>query len=120
MARVDFGSAENLIRIGLLATFVAIMLLMGAAFAEIAKLSFWMALIILLLETFKLPSVPASNAAIAQLILSATMVAGGVKGLASSLGRTFTEYHIFLIVFIIGTLIMLYGAYKKLCPAAAK
>jgi len=37
--------------------------------------------------------------------------------LFSSLGKTFTEYHIFLIVFIIGTLIMLYGSYKKLGSA---
>ena len=120
MTKVDFGSAENLVRIGLLVIFVAIMLLTGAAFAEIAKMSFWMTMVILFLETFKLPSVSASNAAVAELILSATMVAGGIKGLTSSLGKTFTEYHIFLLMFIIGSLIMVYGAYKKLCPADNK
>ena len=116
MKKVDFGSAENLVRIGLLTTFVAITFLMAAAFAETAKLFFWVALIILFFETFKLPSVSASNAAVAQMILSITMVAAGVKGLFSALGKTFTEHHIFLIMFIIGALIMLYGAYKKLCP----
>lgn len=118
MAKVDFGSAENLIRIGLVLTFVAITLLTGTAFAEAARTFFWVALIILFLETFKLPSVSASNAAVAEMILTVTMVVAGGRGLFSSLGKTFTEYHIFLIMFIIGTLIMLYGTYKKLCPAA--
>ena len=114
MEKVDFGSAQNLVRIGTLLTFVAITFLMGSVFTEPVKMYFWMLLIILFFETFKLPSVSPSNAAIAQLILSATMVIGGGKGLISSLGRTFAEYHIFLILFIIGTLITLYGAYKKL------
>ena len=114
MTKVDFGSAENLVRIGLLLTFLAITLLMGTAFAEVAKVIFWLALIVLFFETFKLPSVSASNAAVAEIILTVTMVVAGVRGLFSSLGKTFTEYHIFLIVFIIGTLIMLYGSYKKL------
>lgn len=114
MAKVDFGSAENLVRIGLLLTFVAITFLTGTAFAEAMKMFFWMALIILFLETFKLPSVSTENAAVAQIILTMTLVVAGVRGLFTSLGKTFTEYHIFLIVFIIGTLIMLYGSYKKL------
>ena len=118
MTKVDFGSAENLVRIGLLLTFVAITFLTGTAFAEAVKMFFWMALVILFLEMFKLPSVSAENAAVAQLILIVTMVVAGARGLFSSLGKTFTEYHIFLIVFIIGTLIMFYGSYKKLCPAA--
>lgn len=118
MTKVDFGSAENLVRIGLLLTFVAITFLTGTVFVEAMKMFFWMALIILFLETFKLPSVSIENAAVAQIILTATLVVAGAKGLFSSLGKTFTEYHIFLIVFIIGTLIMLYGSYKKLCSAA--
>jgi len=117
MTKVDFGSAENLVRIGLLLTFLAITLLMGTAFAEVAKMILWLALIVLFFETFKLPSVSASNAAVAEIILTVTMVVAGVRGLFSSLGKTFTEYHIFLIVFIIGTLIMLYGSYKKLGSA---
>jgi hypothetical protein len=120
MNKVDLGSAENLVRIGLVLTFVAITLLTGTAFAEAAKTFFWMALIILFLETFKFPSVSTVNAAVAELILSITMVVAGARGLFSSLGKTFTEYHIFLILFIIGTLIMLYGAYKKLSPATTK
>lgn len=118
MTKVDFGSAENLIRIGLLLTFIAIAFLTGTAFAEAVKLFFWMALIILFLETFKLPSVSTANAAVAQIILTLTMAVAGARGLFSSLGKTFTEYHIFLILFIIGTLIMLYGSYKKLFSAA--
>lgn len=120
MTKVDFGSAENLVRIGLLLTFVAMTFLTGTAFAEAVRMFFWMALFILFLETFKLPSVSASNAAIAEIILTVTMVVAGARGLFSSLGKTFTEYHIFLIVFIIGTLIMLYGSYKKLNSAADK
>lgn len=120
MTKVDFGSPENLVRIGLLLTFSAITFLTGAAFAETDKMFFWMALIILFLETFKLPSVSASNAAAAEMILIITMAVAGVKGLFSALGKTFTEHHIFLIMFIIGTLIMLYGAYKKLCFANTK
>lgn len=119
MAKVDFGSAENLVRIGLLLTLVAITFLTGTSFTEPVKMYFWIVLIILFFETFKLPSVSPSNAAIAELLLSATMIIGGGKGLFSSLGRTFTEYHIFLILFIIGTLITLYGAYKKLCAASS-
>jgi hypothetical protein len=118
--KVEFGSAENLVRIGLLLTFVATTFLTGSASAEIEKMFFWMALIILFLETFKFPSVSTLNAATAQIILTITMAVGGAKGLFSSLGKTFTEHHIFLIMFIIGALIMLYGAYKKLCPATAK
>lgn len=119
MAKVDLGSAENLVRIGLFLTFTAITFLTGSAFNESVKMYFWIVLIILFFETFKFPSVLPSNAAIAQIILSATMVIGGGKGLFSSLGRTFAEYHIFLILFIIGTLISLYGAYKKLCTASS-
>jgi hypothetical protein len=118
MTKVDFGSAENLVRIGLLLTFVAMTFLTGTAFGEVVKMFFWMALIILFLETFKLPSVSAVNAAVAELIMTITMAVAGARGLFSSLGKTFTEYHIFLIVFIIGTLIMLYGSYKKLFSAA--
>lgn len=117
MTKVDFGSAENLIRIGLLLTFVAITFLTGTSSAEAMKMFFWMTLIVLFLETFKLPSVSTENAAVAQIILTVTMVVAGARGLFSSLGKTFTEYHIFLIVFIIGTLIMLYGSYKKLGSA---
>src|SRR5665811_870320 len=117
MTKVDFGSAENLVRIGLLLTFVAITFLTGTSSAEAMKMFFWMTLIVLFLETFKLPSVSTENAAVAQIILTVTMVVAGARGLFSSLGKTFTEYHIFLIVFIIGTLIMLYGSYKKLGSA---
>lgn len=120
MNKVDFGSAENLVRIGLVLTFVAITLLTGTAFAEAAKTFFWIALIILFLETFKLPSVSTSNAAVAEIILTVTMVFAGGRGLFSSVGKTFTEYHIFLIMFIIGTLVMLYGSYKKLFSANSK
>ena len=116
MTKIDFGSAENLVRIGLLLALVAITFLTGASFAEADKMLFWMALVILFLITIKLPSVSASNAAVAEMILSVTMTVAGAKGLFSSLGKTFTEHHIFLIMFIIGALIMLYGAYKKLCP----
>jgi hypothetical protein len=118
MTKVDFGSAENLVRIGLLFTFVAITLLTGTALVEAVKMFFWMALIILFLETFRSPSISTMNAAIAEMILSITMVIAGARGLFSSLGKTFTEYHIFLILFIIGSLIMLYGSYKKLSPPA--
>ena len=114
MEKIDFGSAQNLVRIGILLTLVAITFLMGTAFTEPVRMYFWMLLIILFFESFKLPSVSPSNAAVAQLILSATMVIGGGKGLFSSVGKTFAEYHIFLILFIIGAFIMLYGAYKKL------
>jgi hypothetical protein len=117
MTKVDFGSAENLVRIGLLLTFVAITFLTGTSSPEAMKMFFWMTLIVLFLETFKLPSVSTENAAVAQIILTVTMVVAGARGLFSSLGKTFTEYHIFLIVFIIGTLIMLYGSYKKLGSA---
>ena len=117
MTKVDFGSAENLVRIGLLLTFVAITFLTGTSSAEAMKMFFWMTLIVLFLETFKLPSVSTENAAVAQIILTVTMVVAGARGLFSSLGKTFTEYHIFLIMFIIGTLIMLYGSYKKLGSA---
>ncbi len=120
MTKVDFGSAENLVRIGLLLTLVALTFLTGTAFAEAAKMFFWMVLIILFFETFKFSSVSTVNAAIAEMLLSITMVVAGARGLFSSLGKTFTEYHIFLILFIIGTLIMLYGSYKKLSPAATK
>jgi len=96
---------------------VAITFLTGTSSAEAMKMFFWMTLIVLFLETFKLPSVSTENAAVAQIILTVTMVVAGARGLFSSLGKTFTEYHIFLIVFIIGTLIMLYGSYKKLGSA---
>ena len=119
MEKIDFGSKENLVRIGVLLTFVAITFLMGTAFTEPVRMYFWMLLIILFFETFKLPTVSPSNAAIAQVILSATMVIGGGKGLFSSVGKTFNEYHIFLILFIIGAMITLFGAYKKSCAAGS-
>ncbi len=114
MAKLDFGSAENLIRIGLVLSFVAITLLTGTSFAEAAKTYFWIALIILFFETFKLPSVSVTNGAIAEIILSIAMGTAAIKGLFASVGKTFTEYHIFLIMFIIGVLVIIYGAYKKL------
>ena len=117
MAIENVGSAENMVRIGLLFIMLAIIFLVGSAFGEAAKLFFWMALIVLFFETFKLPSVTGRNAAIAQAILSTTMVIGGIKGLLSSLGKTFTEYHIFLILLIISALLILVGAYKKLAAA---
>jgi len=114
MAKVDFGSAENLVRIGLALIFVSIALLQGAVFGEATSMFFWIALIILFLETFKLPSVSVSNAAVAEMILSATMVVGSGRGLIMSMGKTFAAYHFYLIMFIIGALIIGYAAYKRL------
>ena len=114
MAIEKVGSAENMVRIGVVFILLAIIFLLGSAFSEAAKLFFWMALIILFFETFKLPSVTSRNAAFTQAILSTTMVIGAIKGLLSSLGKTFTEYHIFLILLIVSALLVLVGAYKKL------
>lgn len=120
MAKIDFGAAENLVRIGLLLAFTAIIFLLNTSFDEAAKMFFWVALIVLFLETFKLASVPTANAALAQILLSVTMIIASGKGLYSAMGKTFTEYHITLILFIIGGLIILYGAYKKLDAANGK
>ncbi len=119
MAKVNFGSAENLIRIGLLLSFVAITLMSKLVHVVTANMFFWMILIILFIETFKLPSISALNALVAEMILTLAMAITGIKILISSFGRNFTEHHTILIVFILGTLIMLFGLYKKL-PAAAK
>jgi len=116
MAKENFGSAEDLMRIGLALIFVSIALLQGAVFGEATSMYFWMALIILFFETFKLPSVSASNAAIAEAILSATMVVGSGRGLILSMGKTFAAYHFYLIMFIIGALVIGYAAYKRLYP----
>jgi len=114
MAKVEFGSAENLVRIGLALVFVSIALLQGAVFGESALMYFWITLAILFLETFKLPSLSASNAAIAEMILALTMVVGSARGLILSIGKTFASYHFYLIMFIIGALIIVYAAYKRL------
>ena len=120
MAKADFGSAENLARIGLFLIFAATALLQGTFFGEAAKMFFWMALLILFFETFKLPSVSASNAAIAEMILSATMVVGGVRGMILTMGKNFAAYHIFLIIFILGAVTICFAAYKRLYPANSK
>ena len=116
MATVDFGSAENLVRIGLGLVFAAIALLQGAFLGEAATMFLWMALAILFFETFRLPSVSVSNAAMAELIFAVAMVAGGIKGLILSMGKSFAANHFFLIVFIIGAAIICFSAYKRLCP----
>jgi hypothetical protein len=91
MNKVDFGRAENLVRSGLLPTFVAITLMTGTAFAEAAKTIFWMTLVILFPETYKFSSASTANAAVAELKLTATMVVTGDRDLFFSLGKTFTE-----------------------------
>ena len=116
MAKVDFGSAENLVRIGLGLVFAAFALLQGALLGESATMFLWMALAILFFETFKLPLVSASNAAIAELIFAVAMVVGGIKGLILSFGKSFAANHFFLIVFIAGATIICFSAYKSLCP----
>jgi len=120
MAKVDFGSAENLVRIGLGLVFAAIALLQGALLGESATMFLWMALAILFLETFKLPSVSVSSAAMAELIFAIAMIAGGIKGLVLSMGKSFAANHFFLIVFIIGAAIICFSAYKCLCPPDKK
>jgi hypothetical protein len=116
MAKENIGSAENLMRIGLVLIFISIALLQGAVFGTATSMYFWMALIILFLETFKLPSVSAANAAIAEAILSATMVVGSGRGLILSMGKKFSVYHFYTIMFIIGALIIAYAVYKRLYP----
>jgi FtsH-binding integral membrane protein len=117
MAKANFGSAEDLARIGLALILVSIALLQGAVFGVATTMYFWMALIILFFETFKLPSVSAENAATAEAILSATMVVGSGRGLILSMGKTFNSHHFFLIMFIIGALLIGYASYKRLYTA---
>lgn len=114
MAKANFGSAEDFARIGLAFIFVSLALLQGAIFGEATTMYFCIALIILFLETFKLPSVSTENAATAEAILSATMVVGSGRGLILSMGRTFTSNHFYLILFIIGALVIGYAAFKRL------
>jgi len=116
MAKIDFGSSANLVRIGLVLVFAAIVLLQGAFLGEGATMFLWMALAILFFETFNLPSVSGENAAMAELIFASAIVVGGIKGLIQSFGKSFAANHFFLIVFIIGAAIICFSAYKRLCP----
>lgn len=120
MAKVDFGSAETLARIGLFLVFAAITLLQGTSFGETGKMFLWMALIILFFETFRLPSVSVSNAAIAEMILSASMVVGGVRGMILAMGKNFAAYHIFLAMLILGAVAICFAAYKRLDSTSNK
>jgi hypothetical protein len=117
MAKANFGSAEDFARIGLALIFVSLALLQGAAFGASTTMYFCIALIILFLETFKLPSVSAENAAIAEAILSAMMIVGSGRGLIMSMGRAFTAREFYLILFTIGALVIGYAAFKRLYPA---
>lgn len=120
MAQIEYGSAENLARIGLLLVFAAVALLQGALLGEAAAMFLWMALAILFFETFKLPPVSSENAAMAELIFAVAMVAGGIKGLILSMGKSFAANHFYLIVFIVGAAIICFSAYKRICPADRK
>ncbi len=118
MAKLELSSGENLVRIGLTLTLIATLGLSGTAADFLIKPFLWMGLIILFLETVKLSTISETNGSLAELVLSATVVVLGAKELFSSLGKTFTEYHIFLIILLVGGLIVLYGAYKKLATAS--
>jgi len=113
MARLDLSTPENLIRIGVLVVLVSLNFLMSGAFEGAAKMFFWMALIILSLETVRTVSVSIANAALVEIIFAVAFITGAGRALFEAVGKTFTESHLFLIVFIVGGLIILYGAYRK-------
>lgn len=114
MAKIELGSGENMVRIGLTLTLIATLALSGTGADFLIKPLLWIGLIVLFLETVKLTSISDINGSLAEIVLSATVVVLGGKTLFSSLGKTFTEYHIFLILLLVGGLVILYGAYKKL------
>lgn len=117
MANVNYGSAENLIRFGLLLSFVAVVFIPKLIHAETVNMFFWMILIVLFIETFKLSTISSFNALVAEFILILPMAIIGVKTLISSYGKNFNEHHTIMMVFTLGTLITLFGLYKK-SPAA--
>jgi len=120
MAKVEYASADNLMRVGLLLVFAGIALLQGALLGEGAMMYFWIALIVLAFETFKLPFASNTNAVAAETILAITLLVGGIKALTTSMGRTFGASHIFLIVFILGVLTICFAAYKRLNSSGSK
>lgn len=120
MAKVEYASAENLMRVGLLLVFAGLALLQGAFLGDTAMMYFWIAMIVLIFETFKMPFASNTNAVAAEAIMAATMVIGGVKALIMSMGKSFAAPHIFLIIFIIGALTICFGAYKRFFPSSGK
>ena len=120
MAKTSYFSADILARAGLLLVFAALALLQGAIFGDASSMYFWMALIILLFETIKLPLISNVNAAAAEAILALTMVIGGIRGLIMSFGKSFNATHIYLSIFILGGAVLCFAVYKRLNPSGSR
>lgn len=110
----QLASGKNLICLGAGLILVSSVAFAGTASESLRVPLFWFGLIILFLETAELEFVSQQNASVAEMVLAGVATVLGVKALFSSFGKTFSEYHVFLITLLVAGLIISYGAYKKM------
>lgn len=107
-------AGENIIRTGLVLVMFSIIELSRTGFGSAVHYLFWLALIVFIMETYKLHLFSEVNAILGEVVISVILAFLALKGLLSAFGQGFSEYHVLLLILLIGSLTMLYGANKKL------